>query len=402
MEYFFIQPDPGAPGKAGWLRHTPGESPAQPRHGSMDEALAQAKGKPVVLILPGEDVLLTHVSLPIRQTARLRKAIPYALEEDLAADVEELHFALGQRNHDASDVVIIARQRLDHWLEPFKKQQMMPRAVVPDILTLPWQAGEWTLLQDENRALVRTDNCAGFSCDADSLGALLSARLDGDNQPDVIQRYPCGAVRPLQLPADTPAVKTQACDGSSLRIFAQGWHPRHSLNLLQAGYNAQTDVAKILKPWRWAAILFGLWLAAGLTQKFIERQQLQNQLAGLQTRAEQIFRQTFPDVKRIVNPRVQLEQRLKALKGGGKDSAGDFLAMLTSSGKVIGGQAELTLDNITYRNGQLNFKVGAKSLSQLDNLKQKLEKETGLMTELRFADSGKDRATGQIRLKIKQ
>jgi len=58
MEYCFIQPDPLNPGQANWLNHATGQSPAKPRHGSMDDAITHARGKPIVLILPGEDILM--------------------------------------------------------------------------------------------------------------------------------------------------------------------------------------------------------------------------------------------------------------------------------------------------------------------------------------------------------
>jgi len=402
MEYCFIQPNPLNPGQASWLNHVMGQTPAQPHHGNTDDAVAQAKGKPVVLILPGEDVLITQVTLPIHQMAKLRKAIPYALEEKLASDVEELHFAIGQRNQDTSDVAVIEKQRLDQWLEPFDKQQIMPRAVVPDLLCLPWKPEEWTVLQEDDRALVRTGKYAGFCCDRDNIEPFLLAKLNNNvNPPNLIQDYLCGLGTALKLTGDTPEIITQACGHSPLRILAQGWHPRQSLNLLQGSYNTQTDLAKTLKPWRWAAIVFGLWLAASFTQKIIERQQLQQQLDHLRTQTEKVFRLSHPGIKRIVNPRAQMEQRLKALKEGGESSGDDFMAMLTSSGKIIGQQPDISLDNISYRNGQLNFNITAKSLSQLDSLKQTLQKETGLSTELRSADSSQDHASGQIRLKKK-
>ncbi len=404
MKYCFIQPDPLNPDQANWLSHSTGESstPARPHHGRLDDAIAQAKGKPVILVLPGEDILITQVSLPIRQMAKLRKAIPYALEERLATDVEELHFAIGQQNQDICDVAIIEKQRLDQWLEPFDKQQIKPRAVVPDMLSLPWKADEWIVLQEENRALVRTGQYAGFCCDRENIEAFLSAKLnDNVNPPSLIQDYLCGMGAALSLSGDAPEIKTQTCGHSPLGIIAQGWHPRQSLNLLQGRYNTQTDLAKTLKPWRWAAIIFGLWLAAGFTHKIIEWQKLQQQLGHLRTQTEKVFRQSHPGIKRIVNPRAQMEQELKALKGNRENSGDDFLAMLTRSGKVIGQQANLSLDNLSYRNNQLNFNITAKSLSQLDSLKQKLQKETGLITELRSADSSQDQASGQIRLKKK-
>ena len=311
-----------------------------------------------------------------------------------------LHFAIGQRNQDTSDVAVIEKQRLDQWLEPFDKQQITPRAIVPDALSLPWKPEEWTVLQEDDRALVRTGKYAGFCCDRDNIEAFLLAKLNNNvNPPNLIQDYLCGLGTALKLTGDAPEVKTQACGHSPLHSIAQGWHPRQSLNLLQGSYNTQTDLAKTLKPWRWAAIVFGLWLAAGFTQKIIERQQLQQQLSHLRTQTEKIFRQSHPGVKRIVNPRAQMEQQLKALKGGGESSGDDFLAMLTRSGKIIGQQPDLSLDNISYRNGQLTFNITAKSLSQLDNLKQTLQKETGLLTELRSADASQNQASGQIRLK---
>jgi general secretion pathway protein L len=401
MEYCFIQPDPVNPAQASWLLHSPGSSPGIPQQGSLSDGIIHAKNTPIVLVLPGEDILITQVKLPIRQMAKLRKAIPYALEEKLAADVDELHFAIGPRNEDIIDVAIIEQQRLDDWLEPFRKKQVTPRAIVPDVLSLPWKAGEWTVLQNEDRALVRTGQCAGFCCDRDNTETLLSTLLESEEQPQFIRYYPCDTKTTLRLSSDTPEVNIQACDWSPLRIFAHGWHPQLSLNLLQGDYNAQKDLAKTLKPWRWAALFLGLWLAAGFTQKIIERQQLQQQLSHLKSQAETIFRQRFPNVKRIVNPRAQMEQRLKSLKGADQNPGDVFLEMLTKSGKVLGTQPSHSLDDISYHNGQLNFKISTNNLSQLDSLKQALQKGTGLATELTSADSSKDQATGLIRLKKK-
>src|SRR5262245_19015775 len=49
--------------------------------------------KEVIILVPAEDVLLTSVSLPKMSKARLQQVLSYALEEQLTADVESLHFA---------------------------------------------------------------------------------------------------------------------------------------------------------------------------------------------------------------------------------------------------------------------------------------------------------------------
>lgn len=52
--------------------------------------LPQISTERVVLLLPCEAITLTSVELPAMSKARLRQALPYALEEWVAGDVEQL------------------------------------------------------------------------------------------------------------------------------------------------------------------------------------------------------------------------------------------------------------------------------------------------------------------------
>src|SRR5512143_577888 len=65
--------------------------------GPVADALTAAQQRSVLLLLPGSDVTLAAPELPMRGGARLAQAVPYALEEHLASDLEGLHFAVGSR-----------------------------------------------------------------------------------------------------------------------------------------------------------------------------------------------------------------------------------------------------------------------------------------------------------------
>ena len=65
--------------------------------GPIADALPQAQNRRVVLLLPGAEVGLAEPELPLRGGAKLVQVIPFALEEQLASDVEGLHFAVGDR-----------------------------------------------------------------------------------------------------------------------------------------------------------------------------------------------------------------------------------------------------------------------------------------------------------------
>ena len=52
----------GAPAEATWLRV--GGPPATPERGPLSLAAARAGGRPVIVLVPGADVLLTRAELP--------------------------------------------------------------------------------------------------------------------------------------------------------------------------------------------------------------------------------------------------------------------------------------------------------------------------------------------------
>ena len=49
------------------------------------------------VLVPGTDALLAEPVLPLKSGAKLAQVVPFALEEQLATDVEDLHFAVGKR-----------------------------------------------------------------------------------------------------------------------------------------------------------------------------------------------------------------------------------------------------------------------------------------------------------------
>src|SRR5579863_6538850 len=86
--------------------------------GPLSLAAPRAAGRRVCLLVPGSDVLLTEPEVPVKAGARLAQLVPYALEEHLADDIEELHFALGKRSGDSprAPVAVVARSLLQEWL----------------------------------------------------------------------------------------------------------------------------------------------------------------------------------------------------------------------------------------------------------------------------------------------
>jgi len=380
-----------------WVqRH--GEEAGSVASGGFESAAEAARGKQVILLVPAEQVLLKQANVPARQASQLRKAVPYALEDELAADLSELHFALGTRKDEITPVAVVDRRLMEGWIGLCRAHEIQPQAILPEMLCLPLQEDSWSILLEPHQALVRTGSTTGFSCERELLNELLAAELENE-EPKQIRVWLCdGEEARLAVPSEKVSTQALACQQGSLPILAKGWVPQQGVDLQQGEFKNRPDFIKKLRPWRWAAILFGVWVAFSFTSMLIELGQLNKQQQALDKQIEKEFKKIFPGSKNIANIRVRVERELKALAGGGKSTDTDLLTLLAASGKIISNTNNTKLESINFRNNRLELQVSAASLSQLDALKNAIAKETAAKAELGSANSGKDRASGQIRI----
>ena len=84
-----------------------GAAAGPPQGGPLSLAAPRAAGRHVIVLVPGAEVLLTQPELPPAKAGKqLQQLVPYALEEQLAEDIEELHFAIGRRQGESARVPV--------------------------------------------------------------------------------------------------------------------------------------------------------------------------------------------------------------------------------------------------------------------------------------------------------
>ncbi|MGH8355669.1 MAG: type II secretion system protein GspL, partial [Pseudomonas sp.] len=152
MDSVFLPPAPGAElsaaTRAYWL-----PAAAEGAWLTLAECAAAAQGRAVALVLPAELGSALAVSLPSQKPRVQRQALPYAVEELLAEDVEQLHLALGERLEDGRyRVIALRRALLAGWLRQLEELGLRVGALYLDADLLP-RAGTPLLLLEE-RALL--------------------------------------------------------------------------------------------------------------------------------------------------------------------------------------------------------------------------------------------------------
>tara|TARA_R110002049_G_scaffold13509_3_gene58797 strand:- start:148389 stop:149615 length:1227 start_codon:yes stop_codon:yes gene_type:complete len=351
----------------------------------------------VVILLPIEQLYVTSVAVQTKNRKQLEKAIPYTLEDDLTEDIENLHFALGKRKDDGEvPVMVISRSHLDHLIEILSSVNVLPDVITADIYGLDWYEDQWTLCVDNGHVLVRTQQWAGFGCEINDFSEFMTAALsDQSEAPDKIFVYSHPDEKLddiLKLP------NIQLDDFWSPSAFIRGFSSDDCINLLQGGYVKADKQHKTIRPWKIAAALAAIWVTISMGQTAIEYSRLNTLNNKLSTEIDQVFRRTFPDVKKVVNARVQMQQRIKELSSSGESSHdADFLKFLHQSGYELYKNPDISITEMQYKNNQLSLDIKTKNIQILETVKTKL-KSKNINAELQTAKTVDDHVMARMQV----
>lgn len=368
--------------------------------GTLADAAEAAEGRRVTLVVPGEGVLLAETRVPGASGARAQIAAKYALEEQLADDVDELHFALGQKTRDDRyPVAVIDRAVMDELGDRCAAAGLRPMAIVPQTLALPRfdatdsGARGWTALIDGEQAVVRLGGSKGFVADTDMLGLMLEgalheARIEQEGLEAVVVPAEAltGTAREVamtvfttpdaaafELP-DSIEVEYRRC-AHALELYASGIANAPNVNLLQGVYSPRTQFDKAWKPWRWSAGLAAALLTVLFVGRWLDYRQLAAEEAAIDAAIVATFEQALPGTP-VRRPRRQMESALAGIGAGG---SGGFTERFAQIAESIAAQPKTTLNTASVRGARFDLDLVTDSLPSLDALGSAIN-ERGDMT----------------------
>ena len=383
-----------------WLRLGEDGTPQGSIHaGSLVNAAAESGGLRVAVLVPGTECLLSRVEIPGRNRQKLLRAIPFALEEQLSDEVENLHFAVGKPMADGAwPVVVISRNYMQGLMDAVAAAGLDVQQVISELQAIPVAENEITVLLDGEIALVRSGPFSGYVADSENLGLLLTAEPHDEEAP--LPELRLLLREHSQLPdTDTYVAETQVQQfaGDPLIIFAQGLDDS-AVNLLQGSFSRTGEWLRMMRPWRATAALLLAGLLVSTVVMGIDYFRLDRESDQLRAEIEDTFRKALPGVTRIVNPRAQLQQQLEQLQRG-LGAGGDFLGLLARSGTVFKDVQGVEVQGVTFRAGRLDVDLAVSNLQLLDELKQKLSQGGKLAVDIQSATTAADQRV-QSRLRI--
>src|SRR5580704_2452226 len=132
------------------------------QRGSLASIGARAAGQRLCVLAPASDVLLTEAEVPAKSGARLQQIVPFALEEQVAEDIDSLHFAVGRRVGDAAriPVAVVSRALIDGWLSQLRGAGLEPDCLYADSSLVPENPGQAVLVLSGENVMLRAAGAA--------------------------------------------------------------------------------------------------------------------------------------------------------------------------------------------------------------------------------------------------
>lgn len=358
-------------------------------------ALSRPRGvDEIVGVAPAESVVIRTATVPSKRRSNVESAIPFALEESLSEEVENLHFAmLDWTPGEEATVAVVSRELLEGWTAAFGEAGLPLDFVVPEFLLPPLHGedGITVARTGDDRILVRQGRFRGLLLDDYSFGiwweqlgeksAAIAvndvelARYMIANGGENVSQWEIGGDFVSWLGAGAPHGLDE------LSLLTGDFAPRHR----QQGRTG-------LKV---AAILFGLALGIAVAANYYEYSRLRGEYRALKKEIAGLFTRTFPGEKYVGRPRVQVQGLLDALRGtGGGGNFERFLAAVKDVVPKNGGQVE----EITYREGALLVSCTAGNFAALDQMRQAFNRQPGIRAELVSSGSREKQVSGRFKL----
>ncbi|HLY52277.1 MAG TPA: type II secretion system protein GspL, partial [Steroidobacteraceae bacterium] len=357
--------------------------------GSLADAVPAAAGRRLCVLVPGSDVLLAEPELPLKSGVKPQQVVPYALEEQLAEDIDALHFAIGKRAADATrtPVAVVSRALMDEWLAALAEAGLKPECMYADSELLPANPSQAVALLEEDAVFLRAPGSSPVCLPADALAQALAIAATVPAARAADGNEPAGAAGSLILYSGTGewgahsaqveqarerfvSLKVQLLGDGPLALFAQQLANNTAVNLLQGAYAPKGSSAVGFTAWRVAALLLLGLIGLHVAGKAAQLRVLKARERAADAAMCDTFRSALPGRSCNGDLRQQMEERLRAVRGSGGSNG--LLGALQALAQARTAAPGTSLQSLNFHDGGLEMTLNAPDAASLNRLSEQL------------------------------
>ncbi len=360
-----------------------------------------------IVLVPGENILLTRAKVPSRKPRQILQALPFAVEEQLSVEVEQTHLAMGARPEQGDiPVAVIDQDLLRNWRDLLEACGLKPDIMVPDTLCVPRAQDEISILLDGDRALLHMSASEGMVVERGQVSWLLEMLAGGasDNAAsspsfhiftDASDEH---EMLFLQWQAELDrALTNELMDYPPFETLCRGYQ-RNSINLLQGEFSPEHAQSTTSARWSSVAALLVIGILLHISFLVGKGIYLSSQADRYLAEADQLYKEIYPNDRNVRDMR----RRWRAhIEGTGMDTTGanGFLDVFSLAAVGLK-DSRLQLDNINYnqQRGDLILQLRAGASDQLVAYSQEISGEN-LVSEIGTISQEADSVKGSVKIR---
>ena len=416
-------------------------------------------GATCVLGIPATIVSVRNLSVPFHDIKKIRQILPFELEPTLPIPVEDLIFDFEAVKHDKQQDLLtfsVEKTEIQRYLDLLEAVNLRPAVIMPGgyaaarfISTMTNDSGDFLFIDtgEGNHTIyavcsghVRMVRTLPVASDGNPVTRNLETTLKrtftalqenlgiGFNPSAV---FSAGPQAPLLTTGNGSStlldVPIKSIDG--LRTFprlkgsldTQDWQSGHldialALALMEtetvAGVNFSTERSTIQHYWSeyrkhiiLTAALIVLALVTALGGQILAVNAKQQRLAELDRQIEMVFRSTFPEVTRVVNPLQQMQIKIKEAGDGsiGFNLTGArvrVIDILNALSQQIPSSADVKVNRMVAGADNVVLSGNTDTFNTVDDIKGRLE-EADLFKSVTISSADLEKSGNRVRFKLK-
>lgn len=397
---------------ASWIAvDSNGTRTSQPVTGPLASAARDVADRSVIVLVPATTVLTTAVNIPVKGGSRLRAALPFALEEQLADDIEDLHFAAGTRRDSGQvPVAVVAHEQMSEWLEQLDAAGLSASRIVPENYGLARIPGTMSLLAAEDQIIFNDGADNEFvmqgakPSDALAVAGALEESDNEDHAAGHLLVY-CSQGDEERFQHDWNALRHELAS-VDINLLPDGVLPRlavtvaagNGINLLQGRYGAKTEIGALFRPWRYAAVLFltlGVLVFGG---KVADYYRLTQEEVALKAQFAQVYQSIRPnDQREVVDPVATVNSVRRGL--GAPTALQVLLPSLLQLGQAVQQNQTAKIEAISYRAGVIDVRLTAPDVATLDKIQKAVSSSGRFSAAIQSTDQVGEKINSRIQIR---
>lgn len=350
-----------------------------------------------VVFVPSHFILKVACEVPGRSTMQIRRALPFAVEEYVATDIESMHIAhAGIRAGTPVQCNIIAREQIENWLACFASAGVKVGHMIAESELLPTDERCACLLFEEGQVLVAHQDQAAV-IDRDTLGfALGGLDIDrvvalGDTPTDLELSHSESKLTVDAVTFDESGLLGYLADRFRLML--------PHINLLQGEYQAERVKSAHSARWQAVGALAAVWVLVAFVGMIVQGWWAESEAERLEAESFAFYQSLFPRESQPVSV-DQLRRRMASKLGqtavGGERSA--FIGLMGEMAQVLSAADSVTSVSYAEQRRELNMEVMLSNYDQIDSLKERLA-ANGVIMDTTNAEQEGTKVRSRIRVR---